>query len=82
MHYRALLVQLPNPPEEPVPRNAVTAPDAPAPVGPYSHAVRSAAAGGLVLLSGQTPIDPATGALVQGEVGTQTRTLHDIVLNS
>jgi 2-iminobutanoate/2-iminopropanoate deaminase len=39
-------------------------------VGPYSHAVRS---GGLLFLSGQTPLDPATGALVEGDVGQQTR---------
>lgn len=50
-------------------RRTVHAPDAPAPVGPYSHA---AAASGLLYLSGQTPIDPATGALVEGDVGTQT----------
>lgn len=43
---------------------------APAPVGPYSHA---AAGSGLVYLSGQTPIDPATGALISGGVGTETR---------
>jgi 2-iminobutanoate/2-iminopropanoate deaminase len=51
-------------------RQPITAPDAPAAVGPYSHAVRS---GGLLFLSGQTPLDPATGALVEGDVGEQTR---------
>lgn len=51
-------------------REAVTtAPDAPAPVGPYSVAVRTV--GGLVYLSGQTPIDPATGRLVSGNVTAQ-----------
>jgi 2-iminobutanoate/2-iminopropanoate deaminase len=51
-------------------RQAITAEGAPAAVGPYSHAVRS---GGFLFLSGQTPLDPATGALVQGSVGDQTR---------
>jgi 2-iminobutanoate/2-iminopropanoate deaminase len=51
-------------------RDAVHASDAPAAVGPYSHAVRT---GRLVYLSGQTPIDPATGTLVTGDVGEQTR---------
>lgn len=50
-------------------RETVHAADAPAAVGPYAHAV---VAGDLLLLSGQTPIDPATGRLVDGDVGTQT----------
>ena len=60
-----------------MPRAAVTAEGAPAPVGPYSHAVRAGRGGDLLLLSGQTPIDPATGALVTGDVGTQTRRVFD-----
>ena len=52
-------------------RSTVTAPDAPAPVGPYSHA--ASGAGGALYLSGQTPIDPATGALVEGGIEVQTR---------
>jgi 2-iminobutanoate/2-iminopropanoate deaminase len=51
-------------------RQPITAPDAPAAVGPYSHAVRS---DGFLFLSGQTPLDPATGTLVAGDVGEQTR---------
>jgi 2-iminobutanoate/2-iminopropanoate deaminase len=51
-------------------REPVTAPGAPDAVGPYSHAVKT---GGLLFLSGQTPLDPATGKLVQGSVGDQTR---------
>jgi 2-iminobutanoate/2-iminopropanoate deaminase len=51
-------------------RQAVTAPDAPAPAGPYSHAVRS---GGLLFCSGQVPLDPATGTLVEGSVADQAR---------
>src|SRR3954463_9954698 len=49
-------------------RNAINAPGA-AVVGPYSHAVEAA---GLVFLSGQTPIDPATGKLATGSIGEQT----------
>ena len=49
-------------------RKAVTAPGAPEAAGPYSHAVVS---NGLVFLSGQTPIDPATGALLEGSIGEQ-----------
>jgi 2-iminobutanoate/2-iminopropanoate deaminase len=51
-------------------RRAVTAEGAPAAAGPYSHAVRSA---GLLFLSGQLPLDPATGRLVEGDVAAQTR---------
>ena len=50
-------------------RHAVDAPGAPAAVGPYSHAV---AAGGLLFCSGQVPLDPGTGELVEGDTGTQT----------
>ena len=38
-------------------------------VGPYSHAVE---AGDLVYLSGQTPLDSATGKLVEGDIAAQT----------
>jgi 2-iminobutanoate/2-iminopropanoate deaminase len=54
----------------PAERQPITAENAPAAVGPYSHAVRS---GGFLFLSGQTPLDPATGQLVQGGIGDQTR---------
>jgi 2-iminobutanoate/2-iminopropanoate deaminase len=53
-----------------VQRQPITAEDAPAAVGPYSHAVRS---GGFLFLSGQTPLDPATGKLVEGDIGEHTR---------
>lgn len=49
-------------------RQPVSAPNATA-IGPYSHAVW---AGDLLYLSGQTPLDPATGLLVEGDVGAQT----------
>jgi len=55
-------------------RQTVTAPDAPKAAGPYSHAVRS---GGFVFLSGQTPVDPATGKLVDGSIGDGTRRCLD-----
>ena len=51
-------------------RHPVSALGAPAAVGPYSHAVRS---GGLLFCSGQTPLDPETGKLVEGSIGDQTR---------
>src|SRR5512135_2763965 len=50
-------------------REAVTTSDAPAAIGPYSQAVR---AGNLVFLSGQIPLDPATGQLVGGGIEAQT----------
>ncbi|MFT4219644.1 MAG: Rid family detoxifying hydrolase [Microbacterium sp.] len=55
-----------------MPRIPFSAPGAPPPIGPYSVAAR-AAGSSLVFLSGQTPIDPETGALVDGGIGEQTR---------
>jgi 2-iminobutanoate/2-iminopropanoate deaminase len=52
------------------PLQVVSAPDAPAAIGPYSHAVR---AGELLFCSGQIPIDPATGELVGESAGDQAR---------
>ena len=50
---------------------AVTTPDAPAPVGPYNQAVQ---AGGWLYCSGQIPLDPATGKMVGGgDVEAETR---------
>ncbi len=43
---------------------------APQAIGPYSQAVE---AGGFVFVSGQIPIDPETGALLQGDIKEQTR---------
>jgi len=51
-------------------RQAVSTPTAPAAIGPYSQAIR---AGNLLFLSGQIPLDPATGNLVEGGVEAQTR---------
>jgi len=44
-------------------------PEAPAAVGPYSQAVE---AGGTLYISGQIPLDPATGKLVAGGISQQT----------
>ena len=44
---------------------------APAAIGPYSQAIDSGC--GLVFVSGQLPIDPATGAFPEGSVAAQTR---------
>ena len=49
---------------------AVSTQAAPAAIGPYSQAIR---AGDFLFVSGQIPLDPATGALVDGDVRTQTR---------
>jgi 2-iminobutanoate/2-iminopropanoate deaminase len=51
-------------------RETVTAVGAPDAAGPYSHAVK---AGGLIFLSGQTPVDPDSGRLVEGDIGTQAK---------
>jgi 2-iminobutanoate/2-iminopropanoate deaminase len=53
-----------------MPRLDVNSNDAPKAIGPYSQAVW---AGDLLYCSGQTPIDPATGMLVAGEIAKQTR---------
>ncbi len=44
--------------------------DAPKAIGPYTQAVDL---GNLVICSGQTPIDPATGQLIDGDIDAQTR---------
>ena len=51
-------------------RNAVHTPNAPAAIGPYSQAIR---VGDTVYVSGQIPIDPATGAFAGEDIRTQTR---------
>jgi 2-iminobutanoate/2-iminopropanoate deaminase len=55
-------------------RETVTADPGPPAAGPYSHAVKSS---GLVFLSGQTPVDPGTGKLIEGSIGDQTRRCLD-----
>jgi len=51
-------------------KQAISSPDAAQPVGPYSAALR---AGQLLFISGQVPIDPATGQMVEGDIAAQTR---------
>jgi 2-iminobutanoate/2-iminopropanoate deaminase len=55
-------------------RETVTAQGAPKAAGPYSHAVKH---GGVVYLSGQTPLDPETNTLVEGDIGDQARCVLD-----
>jgi 2-iminobutanoate/2-iminopropanoate deaminase len=50
-------------------REAISAPDAPKAMGAYSPAIR---AGNLLFVSGQIPLDPATGELVSGDMAAQT----------
>src|SRR5436190_265017 len=50
-------------------KEAISSPHAPKAIGPYSPAIR---AEGWVYVSGQIPIDPATGNLVQGDISAQT----------
>ena len=45
-------------------------PNAPAAIGPYSQAVKT---GNMLFVSGQIPIDPATGAFAGDDIATQTR---------
>lgn len=55
-------------------RQPISTDRAPAAIGPYSQAVRN---GAMVYLSGQIPLDPATGELVQGDITLQTRRVFD-----
>jgi 2-iminobutanoate/2-iminopropanoate deaminase len=55
-------------------KQAISTKDAPGAIGPYSQAVRSA---DLLFLSGQIPLDPATGQLVTGDIAAQTRRVMD-----
>jgi len=55
-------------------RKVVHTPKAPAAIGPYSQAV---AAGGMVFLSGQVGLDPATGQLVTGGFEAEARRVFD-----
>jgi len=51
-------------------KKIITAPDAPAPRGPYSQAVQ---AGNLLFTAGQLPLDPKTGQIVEGGIEAQTQ---------
>lgn len=55
-------------------RKVVYSAKAPAPIGPYSQAVE---AGNLVFCSGQIPLDPGTGQLVEGDLAAQVNRIMD-----
>lgn len=55
-------------------RTAIHTDNAPAAIGPYSQATR---AGNQVFFSGQIPLDPATGDLVEGDIAAQARRAFD-----
>ena len=55
-------------------KTSVTASGAPQAIGPYSQAVVHK---GLVFLSGQIPLDPATGAVVPGDIAAQTERVFE-----
>lgn len=56
-------------------REIVQTEGAPAPIGPYSQAIRH---GKELFCSGQIPLDPATGSLVEGDIAAQT---HQVLKN-
>jgi 2-iminobutanoate/2-iminopropanoate deaminase len=55
-------------------KHAISSQKAPKAIGPYSPAVR---AGQLLFVSGQVPIDPATGNMIDGGIADQTRRVLD-----
>jgi reactive intermediate/imine deaminase len=55
-------------------RQVIHSDNAPKAIGPYSQAVR---VGNTIYFSGQTPLDPATGELVNGDIAVQTRRVFD-----
>jgi reactive intermediate/imine deaminase len=57
-----------------MPRQIIRTDKAPKAIGPYSQAVR---AGDTVYLSGQIPLDPATGELVAGDISVQTQRVFE-----
>lgn len=59
-------------------QEAVLTKNAPAPIGPYSQAIKVATAGGLLFCSGQIPIDPTDGAIKAQTVEDQA---HQVLKN-
>jgi 2-iminobutanoate/2-iminopropanoate deaminase len=55
-------------------KQVVSSPDAPKAIGPYSQAIR---AGQLLFISGQVPLDPGTGQVVNGDITAQARRALD-----
>ena len=58
-------------------KEAIESSKAPAPIGPYSQAVRVS---NLVFVSGQIPFDPVTGEMIEGDIQTLTRRCMDSIL--
>jgi 2-iminobutanoate/2-iminopropanoate deaminase len=56
-------------------KEAVSTSDAPGAIGPYSQAIK---AGGFLFVSGQIPLDPASGTLISGGIADQT---HRVMKN-
>jgi len=52
-----------------MPKKQITSSQSPRPIGPYSQGI---AASGLLFVSGQIPLDPYTGRLVEGDIEVQT----------
>ena len=57
-------------------KEIISTSNAPAAIGPYSQAVK---AGNLLFISGQIPLDPATGEVVEGDITVQTHRVLDNV---
>jgi reactive intermediate/imine deaminase len=55
-------------------KQAIQSDNAPAPIGPYSQAVK---VGDTMYLSGQVPLDPATGELIDGDIDAMARRIFD-----
>ncbi|MBT2163229.1 RidA family protein [Zobellia barbeyronii] len=51
-------------------KKIINTPNAPAPIGPYNQAILS---GDTLYISGQIPIDPSTGNLIEGDISKETR---------
>ncbi len=50
-------------------KKVITTPNAPAPIGPYNQAILT---GNTLYISGQIPMDPATGNLIEGDIKKET----------
>jgi len=57
--------------------SAVETASAPKAIGPYSQAIKASGSGRLVFVSGQIPLDPKSGVLVEGGIEAQTRRVLD-----
>ena len=51
-------------------KKVITTPNAPAPIGPYNQAILT---GNTLYISGQIPMDPATGKLIEGDIKAETK---------